>query len=147
MLKDLGPHIIDQALVLFGFPQIVFADIRSTRVNSMVDDWFDILLFYADFRVRLKAGFIVREPLPAYIFHGKTGSFLKSRGDVQQDMLKTVAKPTVNEWGQEPEGKSGLLHTEIKGRIVRENIPTLPGNYYEFFDAYIIQSLMIRQNR
>ncbi len=135
ILKDLGPHIIDQALVLFGFPDRLFADIRKTRENSGVDDWFDITLFYADFRVRLKAGFFVREPLPSYILHGKKGSFLKSRGDIQEDELKLGKKPMVTDWGKEPEYKSGVLHTEIEGSIVRENIPTIPGNYYGFFDG------------
>jgi predicted dehydrogenase len=88
ILKDLGPHIIDQALHLFGIPNSVFADIRTTRSNSLVDDYIDILLFYTDFRVRLKAGFFVREPNPAYVIHGKKGSFLKQRGDLQEDALK-----------------------------------------------------------
>lgn len=144
ILKDLGPHIIDQALVLFGFPDSLFADIRITRDYSVVDDWFDITLFYPTFRVRLKAGFFIREPLPAYVIHGKKGSFIKSRGDVQEDELKTGKKPMVSDWGIEPVYKSGVLHTEIEGSIVRENIPTLHGNYYGFFDG-LYQS--IRKNQ
>lgn len=135
ILKDLGPHIIDQALVLFGFPDCLFADIRITRDHSVVDDWFDITLFYPNFRVRLKASFFIREPLPSYILHGKKGSFLKSRGDVQEDELKLGKKPMVTDWGIEPIHKSGVLHTEIEGSTVRENIPTLHGNYYGFFDG------------
>ena len=135
ILKDLGPHIIDQALVLFGFPDAIFADIRKTRDNSIVDDWFDILLYYPNACVRLKAGFFVREPLPSYILHGKKGSFLKSRGDIQEDELKLGKKPMVTDWGKEPEYKSGVLHTDIEGSEVRENVPTIPGNYYGFFDA------------
>ncbi|HLA54821.1 MAG TPA: Gfo/Idh/MocA family oxidoreductase, partial [Flavobacterium sp.] len=103
--------------------------------DSKVDDWFDIVLYYPAFRVRLKAGFFVREPLPSYILHGKKGSFLKSRGDIQEDELKADKKPMVTDWGMEPIFKSGVLHTEIEGSIVRENIPTLPGNYYGFFDS------------
>ncbi|HEX8563824.1 MAG TPA: Gfo/Idh/MocA family oxidoreductase [Flavobacterium sp.] len=135
ILKDLGSHIIDQALCLFERPIGLFADIRITRENSVVDDWFDITLFYDDFRVRLKAGFLVREPLPAYILHGKKGSFIKSRGDVQEDELKLGEKPMVIEWGIEPAYKSGVLHTEIEGETVRENVQTMRGNYYWFFDA------------
>ena len=134
ILKDLGSHIIDQALFLFGFPIGLFADVRITRTDSVVDDWFDITLFYESFRVRLKAGFFVREPLPAYIIHGKKGSFIKSRGDVQEDELKLGQKPIIIDWGIEPEYKSGVLHTEIEGRTIRENVPTIRGNYYWFFD-------------
>lgn len=135
ILKDLGPHIIDQALYLFGFPQSVFADIRITRENSLVDDWIDILLFYPDLRVRLKAGFFVKEANPAYVIHGKKGSFLKSRGDVQEDELKLGKKPNLISWGKEAPGYEGLLHTEVDNKVVKERIPTLQGNYYDFFDG------------
>lgn len=135
VLKDLGPHIIDQALYLFGLPKAVFADIRTTRENSVVDDWIDVLLFYPDLRVRLKAGFFVREPNPAYVIHGKKGSFLKHRGDVQEDDLKVMKKPNLDSWGTEPLDKEGFLHTEIGDKIMHGKIPTLQGNYYDFFDG------------
>ena len=135
ILKDLGPHLIDQALYLFGFPQAVYADIRTTRNNSLVDDWVDILLYYPDFRVRLKASFFVREPNPAYVIHGKKGSFLKPRGDVQEDNLKLLKKPNLDSWGTESLEKEGFLHTEIDGKTVHGKIPTLQGNYYAFFDG------------
>lgn len=135
VVKDLGPHIIDQALYLFGYPEAVHGDIRITRENSLVDDWFDITLYYPEKRVRLKAGFFVREAVPAYVVHGKKGSFLKERGDIQEDVLKTGEKPNRTDWGTEPAGKEGLLHTEINGEEVRKTIPTLQGNYYELFDG------------
>jgi predicted dehydrogenase len=135
ILKDLGPHLIDQALCLFGLPQSVFADIRITREHSLVDDYIDILLYYSNFRVRLKAGFFVREAIPAYVVHGKKGSFLKPRGDVQEDELKLGIKPNLETWGTESIEKRGLLHTEINGKIVQEIIPTHQGNYYDFFDG------------
>ena len=135
ILKDLGPHLIDQALYLFGLPLSVFADIRITRDHSLVDDYIDILLYYSNFRVRLKAGFFVREAIPAYVVHGKKGSFLKPRGDVQEDELKAGNKPNLEIWGTESIEKRGLLHTEINGEVVQEIIPTLQGNYYDFFDG------------
>lgn len=134
ILKDLGPHIIDQALTLFGFPEALTADIRITRDHSLVDDNFDILLYYPRFRIRLKAGFFVREMLPSYILHGKKGSFLKDRGDVQEDELKLGKKPNRDNWGIEPDYKEGLLHTEVNAVVIREKVPTLHGNYFEFFD-------------
>ncbi|WP_426090614.1 Gfo/Idh/MocA family oxidoreductase [Flavobacterium sp. DSR3-2] len=135
ILKDLGPHLIDQALCLFGLPQSVFADIRITREHSLVDDYIDILLYYSNFRVRLKAGFFIREAIPSYVIHGKKGSFLKPRGDVQEDELKLGHKPNLETWGTESIEKRGLLHTEINGEIIEEIIPTLKGNYYDFFDG------------
>jgi scyllo-inositol 2-dehydrogenase (NADP+) len=135
ILKDLGPHLIDQALYLFGLPQSVFADIRITRAHSLVDDYMDILMYYSEFRVRLKAGFFVREAIPSYVIHGKKGSFLKVRGDVQEDDLKLGKKPNLENWGREDKTKEGMLHTEINDDVLIENIPTLPGNYYDFFDG------------
>lgn len=135
ILKDLGSHLIDQALYLFGLPNAVFGDSRITRDHSLVDDYFDILLYYTDFRVRLKAGFFVREPIPSYVLHGKKGSFLKPRGDVQEDDLKLGRKPNLTNWGKELPANEGLLHTELNTEIVREKIPTLHGNYYDFFEG------------
>jgi scyllo-inositol 2-dehydrogenase (NADP+) len=135
ILKDLGSHLIDQSLFLFGIPQSVFGDIRITRDHSVVDDCIDILLYYPDFRVRLKAGFFVREPIPSFIIHGKKGSFLKSRGDVQEEDLKAGKKPNLENWGVELAEDEGLLHTEIDGEIIYEKVPTIKGNYNGFFDA------------
>ena len=135
ILKDLGPHLIDQALSLFGFPKAIFADIRITREHSLVDDYIDILLYYPDFRVRLKAGFFVREPIPSYVLHGKKGSFLKCRGDVQEDDLKLGKKPNLSNWGTELAANEGLLHTERNGKISKEKVPTLQGTYYAFFEG------------
>jgi predicted dehydrogenase len=135
IVKDLGSHLIDQTLSIFGFPQAVNADIRITREHSLVDDSLDICLFYPNFRVRLKAGFFNREMIPSYILQGKKGSFFKPRGDVQEDQLKLNNKPNLTDWGTEDKALEGLLHTEIDGKIIRKNIPTLQGNYYSYFDG------------
>ena len=140
ILKDLGPHLIDQALHLFGMPNSVFADIRITRNHSLVDDYIDILLFYTDFRVRLKAGFFVREAFPAYVIHGKKGSFLKQRGDLQEDTLKLGEKPNLTTWKSENEGNEGVLHTETNGTVVYKKVPTLLGNYNDYFEG-VYQSI------
>lgn len=135
ILKDLGSHLIDQALHLFGYPEGIFADVRITRAQSLVDDYIDILLYYPDKRVRIKSGFFVMEPIPSYVLHGKNGSLLKPRGDVQEDDLKAGNIPSPDNWGYEPEGKEGVLHFEHDGIIERKRISAPAGNYYEFFDA------------
>jgi scyllo-inositol 2-dehydrogenase (NADP+) len=141
ILKDLGSHLIDQSLYLFGLPHAVFADIRITRLESLVDDWIDIVLYYPEFRVRLKAGFFVREAHPAYLIHGKKGSFFKPRGDVQEELLKLGEKPNLTNWGIESTEDEGLLHTEIDGELFRGKIPSLSGNYYDFFEG-VYQSII-----
>ncbi len=144
ILNDLSPHLIDQALNLFGMPQAVFADLRMTRPGSKVDDYFEILFYYPMLRVRLKAGYQVREPFPAYVIHGRLGSFLKSRGDVQEPLLVANHKPNLTDWGTEPESEQGLLHTEKDGKVIREKVPTLQGNYYDYYDG-IFQSIRNHQ--
>ena len=141
---DLGSHIIDQALVLFGMPRAVFADLDSFRTNSKVTDYFNITLFYAAHRVILKSSYFVREPLPGYILHGAKGSFIKSKADVQETDLQVGKKPSSQDWGVEPDTEQGLLHTEINGKIVKKKIPSLQGNYMRYYDT-IYEA--IRQNK
>ena len=133
LLYDLGAHLIDQALQLFGDPEAVFADIFIIRDNSKVDDYMEVLLFYPGLRVRIKSSYLVREPMPAYSLFGHLGSFLKSRTDVQERHLLAGEMPEGPDWGVEPETERGLLHTEIDGKIVREYVPTERGNYMDFF--------------
>jgi|694.fasta_scaffold01381_27 predicted dehydrogenase len=135
LLYDLGPHLIDQALVLFGFPEAVFADVRSLRPGTQVDDYFEILLYYPTLRVRLKAGYHYREPIPAYTLFGRKGSFHKSRADVQERDLLAGLSPADPNWGLEPEAEQGLLHTETAAGSIREKVPTERGNYMDYFDA------------
>ncbi|SKA02180.1 Gfo/Idh/MocA family oxidoreductase [Sediminibacterium ginsengisoli] len=135
ILYDLGPHIIDQALFLFGMPEAVFADLRITRPVSQVDDYFELLLYYNQLRVRLKSGYLVREALPSYIVHGHKGSFIKSRADIQEERLAANDKPGSEQWGREPEEESGLLHTEKNGIVIRKTIPSEQGNYYAYYDG------------
>lgn len=135
IVLDLGPHLIDQALCLFGMPQKVFADIRQTRPATKVDDYFEILLYYPTLRVRLKAGYIVQEPVPEYILHGTNGSFLKPRGDVQETLLQQNKKPNTSNWGTEEKENYGMLHYTKNGKQIKEKIKSLQGNYYDFYDG------------
>ena len=134
-LYDLGSHLIDQALQLFGMPQAVFADIRSIRDMSQVDDYFEILLYYPRLRVRLHSSYLVREPLPGYILHGRKGSFVKSKSNVQEEALDKGVIPGGDDWGLEPESERGYLHTERNGEVLKEYLPSPPGNYADYFTA------------
>ncbi|MGN6532105.1 MAG: Gfo/Idh/MocA family oxidoreductase [Ginsengibacter sp.] len=135
VLYDLGSHLIDQALQLFGKPEKIFADIRIIRPLSKVDDYFELLLYYPKLRVRLKASYIVREALPGYILHGLKGSFIKPKTDVQETLLKEGVIPGKKDWGTEPETEKGLLHTDIKGKEVIEFITSEQGNYNDYYNG------------
>lgn len=134
-LYDLGAHLIDQALQLFGMPEAVFADIAANRPGSQVDDYFDLKLFYSTFRVTLKSSYYVREALPGYQLHGKKGSFIKPKTDVQEAQLQAGAIPGGDNWGIEPETERGLLHTEKDGTVIREYISSERGNYGDYYHA------------
>lgn len=135
VLYDLGAHLIDQALQLFGWPKKVFADIRIIRPLSKVDDYFEVLLYYPNLRVRLKASYAVREPLPGYILHGLKGSFIKPKTDVQEMLLQAGNIPGGKDWGKEPETEKGLLHSEIEGVQVREYMESEQGNYDDYYSG------------
>jgi predicted dehydrogenase len=132
-LYDLGSHIIDQALQLFGQPQAVFGDLRIVRPHSLVDDYFELLLYYPALRVRLHSSYLVREALPAYILHGYKGSFIKQKTNMQEEALADGLLPVGEDWGKEPEEQSGLLHTEKEGKPIKEYITSPRGNYSDYF--------------
>lgn len=134
-LYDLGSHLIDQAIILFGMPNAVFTDLDVFRPNSKVTDFFDVKLYYKSHKVTLKSSYFVREPLAGNIFHGTKGSFIKSKADVQEKELMEGKKPNLLNWGTEPKSEEGLLHTEINGEIMKEKVPSLQGNYMEYYDG------------
>lgn len=109
IVKDLGPHVIDQALVLFGMPEAVFADIGITREHSRVSDYFDILLRHADRRVHVKGGYFYKQPRPEYTLFGKQGCFIKTRSDVQEAQLQKVVTPADSDYSREPGAAADCL--------------------------------------
>jgi scyllo-inositol 2-dehydrogenase (NADP+) len=133
LLYDLGPHLIDQAVCLFGMPDAVFADIRTLRRYSQVDDYIDLLLYYPSTRVRLKSSLLVKEPIPSFIVHGLYGSFIKSRADIQEAALLAGEKPDQPYWGEEPASEMGLLNTRVHGTEERKKIPAIAGNYGHYY--------------
>ncbi len=133
-LFNLGSHMIDQILLLFGLPEAVFADIRIQRNGSRVDDSYDICMLYADIKVRTCGSYLVREPGPRYSLHGTEGSFLKWGLDPQEAALASGCPPTGDQWGQEREENWGLLHTGIKDRPFRGRFKSLPGCYPAYYD-------------
>ena len=134
-LYDLGSHLIDQALQLFGMPDAVFADIRIVRPVSKVEDYFDLLLYYPKLRVRIKSSYLVREPLPGYILHGSKGSFIKPKTNIQEESLQQNKVLGKSDWGIEPESERGLLHTEKDGKVIKEYISSEHGNYGDYYNG------------
>ena len=131
---NLGSHMIDQAVVLFGIPESVYADIDKLRDGSAVDDYFNIQLIYPRLKVSVKASYLVREETPRYIIHGTEGSFVKYGIDPQEEMLKAGNSPSLPEWGREGESLWGTINTNMNGSHFRDKIETINGNYGHFYD-------------
>ena len=134
ILFDLSPHLVDQAIQLFGFPKAVFADIWKMREDVIAPDYFEILFYYGKLRVRLKATCIARETTYAYTLHGMKGSFLQHRSDMQEQQLQSGVKPSLENWCPAPAKPDGLLHTEINGEVIRKETTSSPGNYMGYYD-------------
>ena len=134
MVYNLGSHLIDQAVILFGMPDAVNAEIRIMRPGGEVDDCFDIRLSYNDVKVTLKASILVRETGPKYFLHGINGSFVKSGLDVQEDALKIGKIPGTQGWGTEPIENWGVLNTNVGDLHFKGKIETVPGNYPAYYD-------------
>lgn len=134
ILYDLGSHLIDQALVLFGLPEEVFGHLAIERQGGTTVDNFHIGLKYASLRVTLKAGMLVREAGPRFALHGTRGSYIKFGFDPQEEALKSGWLPKqVENWGKEPRELWGRLNTEINGLHFIGEIESEPGDYREFY--------------
>lgn len=134
IVYNLGSHMIDQVVVLFGAPYSVWADIRIQRTGGKVDDFYEIVLNYGHMRVTLKSGYLVREAGPRYIIHGNLGSFLKFGIDPQEQALKDGKLPNVPGWGVESKEWWGILNTEINGVHIEGKVETPPGSYQDFYN-------------
>ena len=133
-LFDLGIHLIDQAVSLFGAPKDVFCRLFNQREGSITDDSFDLKLIYPDLNVTLKASVFVKEPGPRFQVHGTQGSFVKYGLDSQEAQLRLGEKPGSKGFGIEPASQRGILNTGLLGKEFRGRYKTFPGDYMEFFN-------------
>lgn len=134
ILYNLGSHLIDQALVLFGMPRFVDARLGIQRPGGRVDDFFDIRLEYDGLFVILKSSYLVREQGPRFILHGTDGSFVKGGIDPQEQALKDKQIPGTPGWGMEQKASWGKLNTVAGGQPKEAAYESVPGNYLAFYD-------------
>ncbi len=133
VLYDLGVHLIDQALCLFGLPRSVQADVRIQREGGRADDYFELVLFYDRLRVRLKSSRLAREAGPRYVLHGTGGSFVKYGIDPQEEALKNGLTPLSKNWGVEAKEQWGTLNASIDGLHFEGRIETKTGGYERYY--------------
>lgn len=130
LLADLGPHLVDQALALFGVPDRVVGDIALQRQGALVDDYFELTLHYGPRRVILSASILIAEPRPRFALHGDQGSYVKYGLDPQEDWMRAGKTPSDMGYGVEPVSVYGTL-TAADGR--REPVPSERGNWPAFY--------------
>ena len=127
---DIGPHLFDQALLLFGIPDAIEADIRIERDSGRMDDAFDVTLHYPGARALLRAS-MLRAPVgPTWIVNGTKGSFVKYGMDPQEGALKDGRTPDEPEWDTDPPELYGKLITSDATRTV----PTLRSSFARYYE-------------
>ncbi|MFC0323876.1 Gfo/Idh/MocA family oxidoreductase [Gallibacterium melopsittaci] len=133
LVYDLGVHLIDHVVHLFGLPEALFADLRCQHPNTLGEDNFQIYLYYPDKKVTLSSSKYVREQGPVITLHGTLGSYLKYGIDNQEALLMAGVIPQ-GDWNKEGKEHWGILNTEVNGVHIRTTLETIPGNYQAYYD-------------
>lgn len=129
LLYDLGAHLIDQALYLFGKPESLYADVYHQR-KGPADDGFEILLYYPDLKVTLKVSSLLALDLPRFVVQGTKGTYMKYGLDIQEKDLLDGKRPKDDQWGKEPKDMWGSLRTvDSEAR----KLETEQGDYRDYY--------------
>lgn len=135
---DLGAHLIDQALQLFGAPRSVFADLRKLREGAQAVDDFEIILNYPKLKVSLFGQMLAKEPTPRFAIYGWNGSFVKVGTDPQEELLRAGVLPhTLANWGEEDPKIQGSLSLLEDGVDLQEKILSERGSGEDFYQNMV----------
>ena len=132
-LLDLGTHIGDQALTLFGKPEAVSADVTRERGGEGSNDAFSVRLRYPGFSVVLGANCLSSPPRPRFHLRGVKGNYCKLGVDPQEAALNKVTRIADPAWGQEPPADWGTLNVDVDGAIVTRPVEPIPGDYRLYY--------------
>ena len=133
VLLDLGTHLADQVLVLFGKPEAVSADLLHEREWARVADGFEIRLRYPGFVVTLGGNSLSLPAGPRFHLRGTLGNYWKHGLDPQEAALNKVARIDDPSWGREPQNQWGTLHTDVNGAATERVIDPIAGDYRRFY--------------
>jgi predicted dehydrogenase len=135
LLLDLGTHLVDQPLALFGKPEAVGAEIKRERDGEGASDYFTVRLRYPGFTVVLSANTLSAFERPRYHLRGTRGNYLKRGVDPQEAALSRVTRIGDGPWGQEPPADWGVLSVDVDGGMVTRPIEPIPGDYRLYYAA------------
>ncbi|WP_435953483.1 oxidoreductase [Dryocola sp. BD626] len=128
---DLGPHLLDQAINLFGLPVSLTVDLAQLRPGAQATDYFHAVLAYPQRRVVLHGSLLAAAESARYIVHGTRGSYIKYGLDPQEDRLKAGERLPQEDWGYDM--RDGVL-TLAQGEVMAEQtLLTVPGNYPAYY--------------
>jgi predicted dehydrogenase len=131
---DLAPHLIDHALLLFGMPEALTADIRMERDGAVADDAFDLAFHYPrGLRADLRSSILAAVTRPRFLLHGTQGALVKQSFDPQESNLRRGYIPTDTAWGAEPEENWGLLTLSGNGTLTQRRVPSVNCDYRDFY--------------
>lgn len=134
LLFDLGSHLVDQAVTLFGVPEAITADVRIERNHAEADDAFEVLLHYPHMRALLRATMLACRPGPRFVLRGDTGTYVKYHLDPQEAALRQGDTPGAAGWGVEPRDRWGTLTRAVDGDTTEEAVATEPGDYRGYYE-------------
>ena len=135
LLYDLGSHLIDQALVLFGMPTRVYAEVERRRPGAQVDDDTFVALYFPNgVHAHLWMSAVTRIPGPRMRISGLRGTYEKWGLDPQEDALRSGLRPGNSGWGQEPRERWGQLSTDVGGIHIDGTVDMLPGAYERYYE-------------
>lgn len=130
---DLGPHLLDQAVNLFGLPVSLSVDLAQLRPGAQATDYFHAVLVYPQRRVVLHGTLLAAAETARYIVHGSRASYVKYGLDPQEERLKNGERLPQEDWGYDM--RDGVL-TRVEGEArVEESWLTIPGNYPAYYAA------------
>ena len=137
IVYDLGAHLVDQAISLFGKPAHFYKTLGKYREGSEVDDFGHLHLQYPEnLNVFITVSMLAADPQPGIVIHGTKGSFIKSFCDTQEEQLQAGMSPGDEGFGEEPAGSEGILTImDENGVKNQERITSLEGKYMDLFEA------------
>lgn len=136
VLLDLGTHIVDQALALFGKPESISADVRCEREWATVNDAFTIRLRYPDgLAVILGANSLSLPAGPRFHLRGSKGNYWKYGMDPQEAALNKITRIADGPWGREPQAEWGTLHLDADGGTVARPVEPVVGDYRHYYSG------------
>ncbi len=135
ILYDLGAHLIDQAINLFGLPDSIYADLAKQRPNAQSIDYFQLELYYPRLKVILGSCSVMANPRPVLSLYGTLGSYVKDGLDPQENNLRAGVSPLEPNYGIEDSNDSGTLSISDESLLSSHSITSVSGNYLAYYQG------------